>query len=190
MEEYLSRELPRIVRQELKTAIDQTFGPIEETLASRLENIVRSCQESATRAFLQNLQPPSNPSIILPSIEHPPQDFEYINNNGGNYGAGVPEALAPYAIPAESTLDPWLVLEGPSTSFPDMGSDSTYHSEGGSIYPSFSNDASSSGPSNWSSHSTNQPCEYIGMMSDLDEPTTNPCTQLPKQGDKGKRRAL
>ncbi|KAF2635689.1 hypothetical protein P280DRAFT_169289 [Massarina eburnea CBS 473.64] len=50
----MSRELPRKVRRELKIAIEKLVGPIEETLKTRLEVLVRNFPERLSREYVQD----------------------------------------------------------------------------------------------------------------------------------------
>ncbi|KAF2647126.1 hypothetical protein K491DRAFT_615105 [Lophiostoma macrostomum CBS 122681] len=139
LQEYLSQTLPTIVRHELRRAIDAALAPIEENLTSRLETIVRDCQENATRTFLQNFQPyPSQSSMTYPPIAE-----TYPFNAETQYPLGTqssqetsvsrtPDALAAYAVPPESTFHSWPepALGGQSFFAPATApSDSAYHSD-------------------------------------------------------------
>jgi hypothetical protein len=48
--------LPRKVRKELQATLESVIGPIEETLKSKLENIVRHCQETLTMDYFIDLK--------------------------------------------------------------------------------------------------------------------------------------
>ncbi|KAF5520504.1 hypothetical protein CGCA056_v008340 [Colletotrichum aenigma] len=60
-ERYLRRELPRKVRQEFETRIEQALEPMEETLKSQVVDIVRDAQLSLFQSFVS-----SNPDSAEP----------------------------------------------------------------------------------------------------------------------------
>jgi hypothetical protein len=129
LQEYLSQTLPNIVRQELKRAIDAALAPIEENLTSRLETIVRDCQENATRTFLQNFQPTFDQSSMAnPFIT----EIQYPSGAQPSQEALVgraPDVLAAYAVPPESTVQSWIE-PGPKTFGPaGAPSDSAYYTD-------------------------------------------------------------
>lgn len=84
---FLRRELPKRLRTEFQSALEIMMGPLEETLKNQLEGIVRDCQDTLTRHFLDelntsasamedsrestdltNMAGPSNSSSTQPSI--------------------------------------------------------------------------------------------------------------------------
>lgn len=103
LEEYLSLKLPPVVRRELKKVIDEAFAPIEGALANQFETIVRGCQESASRAFFDNLQPTSY--LFTLSTAAKSQNYECANMTGGVHMGCPPDGLAPYDMPADSALE-------------------------------------------------------------------------------------
>jgi hypothetical protein len=133
----MSRELPRRVRKALEVAMERIIGPIEETLKTEMENIVRNCQEQLTISFMDSIQaltsPPHatpGPSGILPipqqprAVDMPGVDTidKYVSTN---------EDLSQYFVPPYTTLEPWpeLVNVAALGNYPPTQSDSAYLSQ-------------------------------------------------------------
>jgi len=135
-EAYLSRELPRNVLQELEVAMERELGPIEERLKSKLETIVRSCQERLFRTYQETFQPgvegEQQPDVVSrgdvgteagPSTAH--------HHPGGNLTSYLPffDELAAYQIPSEMPVEMWNNFTGFSIGG-GVPSDSAYSSLG------------------------------------------------------------
>lgn len=143
LQEYLSQTLPNIVRQELKRAIDAALAPIEENLTSRLETIVRDCQENATRTFLQSFQPSLDQCSMVQPFMTETQYTSGIQSVNESFPGSAPDALAAYAVPPESAPQSWL---GPSQScyrLTTVPSDSAYYSNLSQSYQSLPSSSSS-----------------------------------------------
>lgn len=140
-EAYLSRELPRSVRQELEAAMELELGPIEERLKSKLETIVRSCQERLFRTYQETFQPidgeqqPDGPSGGDPSTEAGPSTAHHTGENL----AYLPifDDLAAYQFPPEMPDEIWNDLSGCNIAG-GVPSDSAYSSAGYLPEPSVS----------------------------------------------------
>lgn len=125
-EAFLSRELPRKVRKELETAIENLIGPIEETLKNQLENIIRNCHESLSRTYQQR-------ASSSPSLQKPPEIQSIATELKGRSAKPfleeiVSDVLAPYVVPTESSQDIWPGLEFLSHNNHVTSSDSGYYS--------------------------------------------------------------
>ena len=172
---YLKRELPRKIRKELEAAMESIMGPMEETLKSQLEDIVRNCHENLTRSYrnatlptdampeeiagpsgvAERQEPSSLPNLATPELEMHPTAFE----------AG---ALYQYHVPPESSPELWPDMTQPDEFFlTATWSDSAYYSQfEGSGYPMLSE--------TWPLRTTTEPfSEENGKVAYTDIATTD-----------------
>jgi hypothetical protein len=175
-EAYLSRELPRSVRKELEMAMESLIGPIEETLKNQLENIVRNCQERLSRNYQPTVQSSSQRHLEQTTAitlgETSTANFS--NPTASSMAATIPDSLAQYAIPADSSLDLWSGLEDVSHKNQATSSESAYYSDlhdSSTVFARATSDLSILPLGNES-------FEYAGMMSDLQTEQT-PSFEVP-----------
>ena len=175
-EAYLSRELPRSVRKELEMAMESLIGPIEETLKNQLENIVRNCQERLSRNYQPSIQSSSQrcleqtTSITLGETS----TADVSNPTVSSMAAIIPDSLAQYAVPADSSLDLWSGLEDVSRTNQATSSESAYYSDlhdTSTVFARATSDLSMLPLGN-------ENFEYAGMMSELQTEQT-PSFEVP-----------
>jgi hypothetical protein len=131
---YLRRELPRTIRKTLQATLESSFGPIEETLKNRLENIVRDAQETLTRDYLKSVQLSDTAlgSMAGSSGEGPSTQTLLQHQSVPVLPKTHPEtdALSPYQVPSETIPRPWPQMTHTSHNIDTYAtiSDSTYFS--------------------------------------------------------------
>jgi hypothetical protein len=112
-------------------AMEKIIGPIEETLKNQLENIVRNCQETLSRNYHPTLESSSQRYLEHTTAsmleENPTANFP--NSTLPSMAATIPDPLAQYAVPADSSLDLWSGLGGFSQTNQATSSESAYYSD-------------------------------------------------------------
>jgi hypothetical protein len=184
---YMSRELPRRVRKALEVAMESIIGPIEETLKTEMENIVRNCQEQLTISFMDSMRALASPLNAIPGasgilpIPQQPRAVDMTAVDTIDKYVSTNEDLSQYFVPPYTTLEPWpeLVNVADLGNYPSTQSDSAYFSQ-----PSRLNDSVLN--SSWKSSETNAHVTDILDPSDAIGP--KPYTQ-PYVG-KGKSKAV
>jgi hypothetical protein len=186
----MSRELPRRVRKALDVAMESIIGPIEETLKTEMENIVRNCQEQLTISFMDSIRALASPPIATPGpsgILPIPQKPRAVNMTGvetiEKY-ASANNDLSQYFVPPYTTLEPWpeLVNIADFGDYPPTQSDSAYFSQPSRLNNSLLN-------SSWNSPESNTlVTARTDILDPIDAIGPNPCPQ-PYVG-KGKGKAV
>lgn len=106
---FLKRELPRTIRKKLQAFLEDSFGPIEETIKNELEGIVRDAQEVLTRRFLGTGLPEDQSIGTTPGLVN--GDINAWQSGVSQAGPSEPrihlqpqmDALAPYFVPPDAT---------------------------------------------------------------------------------------
>jgi hypothetical protein len=117
---FLRRELPRKVRKELEATLKSIIGPIEETLKSELETIVRLCQETLTTDYFNNTK--ASAPVPMAPVGSTAQDLPKSSSSTPNsneptvtdFATIAPGHLSQYLVEPESAPDLLSELSEPT----------------------------------------------------------------------------
>lgn len=143
--------MPRKIRKKLQAALESRIGPIEETLKSELENIVRDAQDALTRHYISAVQSSDSSSNVSAELQRQAQltqPFPTIaigECSSAHSTTAFLEAdvLSQYFIPPDATQESWprMACSTDNTNINAALSDSAYFSLAENTQDSFLNSA-------------------------------------------------
>lgn len=107
-EDYIRRELPRVVRRNIEEAVRREMGPLESSLIGNLVGIVQDCQDMVFRSYRQaqglsdELSPPPS-TTPLPALPHGPQNELTVESTRNGQQSGLISTM--FCAPPSQTTD-------------------------------------------------------------------------------------
>ncbi|KAI1324107.1 hypothetical protein F5Y16DRAFT_315966 [Xylariaceae sp. FL0255] len=125
-EEYLERELPPFVRQQLDVLVDNALNPLEETLRGQLVDIVRNAQVELYRRFRSSVRPHSGEEAV--TTEQPLESIDVIEAGPSDQGMG--SGNTPRRVPERL----WNIEDALALWHPEPGFDSNLENFDGQFF--------------------------------------------------------
>jgi hypothetical protein len=91
--EFMNRELPKLLRKTWQSTLESSFGPLEETLKHQLVSVVKDVHESLTRNYFTSTQSSTSCATKLAELTDKEDTDRPLENASGDVVTDTPETV-------------------------------------------------------------------------------------------------